>query len=36
MGYFCVTSEDITEEMVEEYLEHNFKVKSDDNFITKD
>ena len=34
-GYFCVTSEDVTEEMIKKYLEHHFKVKGDDNFRTE-
>ena len=35
-GYFCVTSGDVTEEMIKEYLEHHFEPKSDDNFRTED
>ena len=34
-GYFCVTSRDVTEEMIKEYLEHHFEVKGDDNFRTE-
>ena len=33
-GYFCVTSGDLTEEMIKEYLEHHFEPKGDDNFKT--
>ena len=35
-GYFCVTSGDLTEEMITEYLEHHFEPKGDDNFRTDD
>jgi putative transposase len=35
-GYFCVTSGDLTEEMITEYLEHHFEPKGDDNFKTDD
>lgn len=31
-GYFCVTSGDVTDEMIKEYLEHHFEAKVDDNF----
>tara|TARA_R110001592_G_scaffold313604_5_gene589074 strand:+ start:952 stop:1215 length:264 start_codon:yes stop_codon:yes gene_type:complete len=31
-GYFCVTSGDVTEGMIKEYLEHHFEVKGGDNF----
>ena len=31
-GYFCVTSGEVTEEMIKEYLEHHFEPKIDDNF----
>ncbi|WP_028867875.1 IS200/IS605 family transposase [Psychromonas arctica] len=34
-GYFCVTSRDVTEEIIKEYLEHHFEVKGDDNFRTE-
>ena len=34
-GYFCVTSGDVTEEMIKEYLEHHFEIKEDDNFRTE-
>jgi putative transposase len=34
-GYFCVTSGEVTEEMIREYLEHHFEPKIDDNFRTK-
>ena len=33
-GYFCVTSGQITDEMIINYLEHHFEPKSDDNFRT--
>ncbi|VAW87500.1 Transposase [hydrothermal vent metagenome] len=35
-GYFCVTSGDLTEEMIKEYLEHHFEPKVDDNFRAED
>ncbi len=31
-GYFCVTSGEVTEEMINAYLEHHFEPKGDDNF----
>jgi putative transposase len=31
-GYFCVTSGELTEEMIKNYLEHYFEPKVDDNF----
>jgi putative transposase len=34
-GYFCVTSGEVTEEMIKEYLEHQFEPKVDDNFRTE-
>ncbi|MEQ1560311.1 MAG: hypothetical protein ABL933_15430, partial [Methyloglobulus sp.] len=34
-GYFCVTSGELTEEMIKNYLEHHFKPKGDDNFRTE-
>ncbi len=34
-GYFCVTSGNVTEEMIKEYLEHHFEPRVDDNFRTK-
>ncbi|PLX59655.1 IS200/IS605 family transposase [Sedimenticola selenatireducens] len=34
-GYFCVTSGELTEEMIKEYLEHHFEPKVDDNFRTE-
>tara|TARA_R110001583_G_scaffold12927_4_gene56614 strand:+ start:16714 stop:16896 length:183 start_codon:yes stop_codon:yes gene_type:complete len=34
-GYFSVTSGDVTEEMIKEYLEHHFEVNGDDNFRTE-
>jgi len=35
-GYFYVTSGDLTEEMIKEYLEHHFEPKVDDNFRADD
>jgi putative transposase len=35
-GYFCVTSGELTEEMIKNYLDHHFEPKVDDNFRTKD
>ena len=35
-GYFCVTSGELTEEMIKDYLEHHFEPKVDDNFKTED
>jgi len=34
-GYFCVTSGELTEEQIKEYLEHHFEPKVDDNFRTE-
>ena len=34
-GYFCVTSGELTEEMIKEYLEHHFEPRADDNFRTE-
>lgn len=34
-GYFCVTSGEVTEEMIKEYLEHHFEPKADDHFRTE-
>ena len=34
-GYFCVTSGELTEEMIKNYLEHHFEPKTDDNFRTE-
>ena len=34
-GYFCVTSGNVTEEMIKEYLEHHFEPRVDDNFRTE-
>jgi putative transposase len=31
-GYFCVTSGDVTEDMIKEYLNHHFEPKGDDHF----
>ncbi|HED38777.1 MAG TPA: hypothetical protein ENI76_11130, partial [Ignavibacteria bacterium] len=30
--YFCVTSEELTEEVIKKYLVHHFEPKGDDNF----
>jgi len=35
-GYFCVTSGELTEEMIKEYLEHHFEPNVDDNFKTEE
>jgi len=34
-GYFCVTSGELTEEQIKEYLEYHFEPKVDDNFRTE-
>ena len=34
-GYFCVTSGDLTEEMIKNYLDHHFEPNPDDNFRTE-
>ena len=34
-GYFYVTSGELTEEQIKEYLEHHFEPKVDDNFRTE-
>ncbi len=34
-GYFCMTSGELTEEMIKNYLEHHFEPKGDDNFKTE-
>jgi putative transposase len=34
-GYFCVTSGELTEEMIKNYLENHFEPKGDDNFKTE-
>jgi len=34
-GYFCVTSGELTEEMIKNYLAHHFEPKGDDNFKTE-
>ena len=31
-GYFCVTSGELTEEMIKEHLDHHFEPRVDDNF----
>ncbi len=33
-GFFCVTSGQVTDEMIMNYLEHHFEPKPDDNFKT--
>ncbi len=33
-GFFCVTSGQVTDEMIKNYLEHHFEPKPDDNFRT--
>ena len=34
-GYFCVTSGNVTEDMIKEYLDHHFEPRTDDNFRTE-
>jgi putative transposase len=34
-GFFCVTSGQITEDMIQVYLEHHFEPKTEDNFKTE-
>ncbi len=36
LGYFCVTSGELIEEMIKEYLEHHFEPNVDDNFKTEE
>ncbi|MCP4990127.1 MAG: hypothetical protein GY928_30045 [Colwellia sp.] len=31
-GYFCVTAEELTKEMIKEYLDHHFERKEIDSF----
>jgi len=31
-GYFCVTSGEVTEEMIKNYIEHHFEPKGDESF----
>ncbi len=31
-GYFCVTSGEVREEMIKNYIEHHFEPKVDDSF----
>ena len=31
-GYFCVSAGELTKEMIQEYLEHHFERKENDNF----
>jgi len=31
-GYFCVTSGEVTKEMIKNYIEHHFEPKVDENF----
>jgi len=35
-GYFCVTSGEVTEEMIQNYLDHHFELSGADNFRTED
>jgi putative transposase len=35
-GYFCVTSGDLTDEMIQNYLEHHFEPNKNDNFRVDD
>ena len=35
-GYFCVTSGDLTKEMIQEYLEHHFEKDKNDQFDVED
>ena len=35
-GFFCVTSGEVTESMIKNYLEHHFEPKVEDNFRTED
>ena len=32
LGYFCVTSGELTKDMIQEYLEHHFEKDPDDKF----
>lgn len=34
-GYFCVTSGQVTDEMIKNYLEHHFEPNKEDNFKTE-
>ena len=34
-GYFCATSGNVTDDMIETYLEHHFEPKKKDNFRTE-
>lgn len=34
-GYFCVTVGEMTEEMIQDYLDHHFEPNPDDNFRTE-
>ncbi len=34
-GYFCVTSGQVTDEMIKNYLAHHFEPRGDDNFRTE-
>jgi putative transposase len=34
-GFFCVTSGQVTDEMIKNYLEHHFEPNHDDNFKTE-
>ena len=35
-GYFCATAGQVTDEMIQMYLEHHFEPRGDDNFRTED
>ena len=34
-GYFCASSGQVTDEMIQSYLEHHFEPKKDDDFSTE-
>ena len=34
-GFFCVTSGEVTESMIQDYLEHHFEPRVEDNFRTE-
>jgi putative transposase len=34
--FFCATAGQVTDEMIQMYLEHHFEPKGDDNFRKKD
>ena len=35
-GYFCATAGQVTDEMIQTYLEHHFEPRGDDNFRTEE